>query len=94
MNTRLSTGYYSIKMPLKYNPKNIIIAGLDSINGSNQYDKTFYNLSMNQKKKYDKTKFMNLHNSVDIKFIKNLDDISKNKLKPIKECGLYEFLNK
>ena len=94
LKNQLSTGYYSIKLPLKYNPKNIIIAGLDSINGSNQYDKTFYNLSMNQKKKYDKTKFMNLHNSVDIKFIKNLDDISKNKLKPIKECGLYEFLNK
>ena len=86
---RISTGYYSIEICLKYDPKNIIIAGMDSINGSNEYEKTIFL----KHPSVDKIKNA-IHNSVDTKFIKNLNKNDKKKLKPIKECGLYNFLNK
>ena len=89
MKNRISSGYYSIKLSLNYNPKNIIIAGLDSINGSNQYDKKTFLKHPSYNKIVNAT-----HNLLDKKFINNLSKKDKSKLKPIKECGLYEFLNK
>ena len=83
----LSSGYYSIKLSLKYNPKNVIIAGLDAVNGSNEYVE-----DMVAKKNGIRIKKKPVHNYVDKKYINNLNKKDKSKLKPIKECGLYEYL--
>ena len=86
-----STGIIALRLLLELDPKSISICGLDSINNETKYNEScsYENLKNREIKVKDQTKE---HLEKDIVFFKT--HINNQKLKPIKECGLFKWIEK
>ena len=83
-----STGSACIQFALQNDISNAFISGyMDWVNSKYEYNKDFSDLQPEIPSKAR-------HGREDKKHIDNLSKKDKSKLKPIKKCGLYEYLNR